>query len=192
MSCVMNRMALVVLLLWGGAPAWAMVCGSGGGGLTESTHDVFQHACYEYYFNNSGAARSSGEVVVFDTDGTGVNTPEVASGARNLADTDGSDGDVTNIGTYIEVVGVADSPLVAGVIDEDACVDQGYCRVQVRGPRHVLCADSGDAVSIDTAVGTTTRTGMCGGGNGLGVALEAGDGGDADYIWVWVDVGGNR
>lgn len=195
----MNRIkmvaALMGLLLVGSSPAFAMMCG-GGYSQTESNHTIFEHACYEYYFNNSGAAQTSASVVIWDTAGTGVNQPAgvPGSGSRgDMADVNASDGDVTNIGTYITTTTTADDELVVGVIDDDSCADQSYCRVQVRGPRLVRCLDSSDAVGTGTTVGTSTTAGQCGDaandadGN-LGVAMENGDSGlDNTLIWIWID-----
>ena len=193
--------ALVGLLSWSPA-AFAMQCGVQG--LTESSHTIFQHACYEFFFNNNGSTLSSGNVVILnDSTGTGVNNvTESVEGApgtqRNEIDVNAADGDVTNMGTYILATTTADSPMVVGVIDDNTCVDQTYCRVQVRGPRKVVCADSSDAVGVNTAVGTSTLSGQCGdsttgAGGTLGVALEAGDGTDGDPIFVWIgNVGGGN
>ena len=151
--------ALVGLLLGGGSPAFAMVCG-GGYSQTETSHTVFEHACYEYYFNNSGATQTSGSVVVFDTSGTGVNQSVELNASRNDVDSNANDGDVDNIFTYITTTTTADSELVAGVVDDDSCVDQSYCRVQVRGPRVTRCGNT-DTVAGE-AVCTSTTAGVCG------------------------------
>ena len=187
--------ALVGLLTWS-PTAFAMDCGVQG--LTESTHTIFQHACYEFYFNNSGGALTSGAPVVFDTTGTGVNVTTNTSGrpsaSRAEVDVAGSDGDVTNVGTYITTTTTADDELVAGVIDDDSCADQSYCRTQVYGPRLVICDDAADAVGTGTSVGTAARASHCGdaandaAGN-LGIALEAGDGQIGDLIYVWIRLG---
>ena len=189
---------LLGLLLVGGSTASAMVCG-GGYSSTESNHTSLEHACYEFYFNNYGATLSSGDVVILDTGGTGVNSitessEGVAGASRNQFDVNGADGDVTNLGTYITLTNTADSGLVVGVVDADTCADQTYCRVQVRGPRTVVCADSGDAVGSGTLVGTATLAGQCGDSaadaeGSLGVALEAGDGTNEDPIMVWIRPG---
>ena len=188
--------ALVGLLTWSPA-AFAMECGVQG--KTESSHTIFQHACYEYFFNNAGVTLSSGNPVAIDVDGTGVNgvtesAEGVAGTQRSEVDVNASDGDVTNLGTYIELTVTADSGYVIGVIDENACSDQTYCRVQVRGPRLVLCADSSDAVGAAGLVGTSTLPGQCGDSGAsaegaLGVALEAGDGTNEDPIMVWINPG---
>ena len=190
--------ALVGMLLATASPAWAMVCG-GGYSQTETNHTIFEHACYEFYFNNSGGILSSGNPAVIEVDGTGVNavTESVEGPAgtqRNEVDVNGSDGDVTNLGTYIDSSATADDGYTIGVIDENTCADQSYCRVHVRGPRLVLCADSSDAVGIGTLVGTSTLRGQCGDSGAdaegsLGVALEAGDGTNSDPIMVWVNPG---
>lgn len=176
--------------LVGGSLASAMVCG-GGYSTTESNHTVFEHTCYEYYFNNAGSALSSGSVVAFDLTGTGVNVTQHFSASRSDVDVNGSDGDVENIGTYITTTTTADDELVAGVIDDDSCANQSYCRVQVHGPRLVRCLDASDAVGTGTSVSTSGTAGVCGDaandadGN-LGVALQAGNGSDDSPIWVWI------
>lgn len=187
--------ALVGLLTWSPA-AFAMQCGTQG--LTESTHEIFQHACYEYFFNNAGSTLTSGAVVIMDVSGTGVNATTNdstrPSASRSQVDVAGGDGDVTNVGTYITTTTTADNELVAGVVDDDSCTDQTYCRVQVRGPRLVICQDATDAVGSGTSVSTSGVASQCGDaandadGN-LGVALEAGDGFDGDLIYVWIEIG---
>ena len=178
-------LSIIALALAPVGSAWAMQCASGQS-LSETQHGVGEHACYAYYFNNSGGALTSGSVVILDVSGTGVNGATVSGddAARADVDADSSDGDVDNIGTYITTTTSADHDLVAGVVDDDSCADQAYCRVQVRGPRRVQCADSSDAVTSGQAVGTTTVAGNCGGGSGLGRALEAGNGADGGVLWV--------
>lgn len=183
-----------VASLLGSAPAFAMICG-GGYSQTESTHTVFEHACYEYYFNNSGAALTSGSVVVIDRSGTGVNSSTETSAARAAVDVNGEDGDVDNIGTYITTTTTADNELVVGVVDDESCADQTYCRTQVYGPRLTLCAGSTDATTVDTAVGTSTVAGQCGDAANdadgtLGVALQAtptgADASDGAVTWIFI------
>jgi len=62
------------------------------------------------------AALTSGSVVIWDRTGTGVNvgvgstlTSVPTDASRNSMDVDGSDGDVTNIGTYITTTTSADN-----------------------------------------------------------------------------------
>lgn len=196
MSRKVLALATLVGLLIFSPRAFAMQCGVQG--LTESTHTIFQHSCYEFFFNNSGAALTSGSVVIFDVSGTGVNVTTNTTGrpsaSRNEVDVAGGDGDVTNVGTYITTTTTADNELVAGVVDDDSCADQAYCRTQVRGPRLVQCQDATDAVGSGTSVGTSGVASQCGDaandadGN-LGVALEAGDGFDGDLIYVWIEIG---
>ncbi len=167
---------------------------------TESSHTVFQHSEYEFYFNNSGAVMPSGTVVVQDRTGTGVNvgisgslTTVPRGAARANVDTDSSDGDVTNVGTYITTTTSNDSAEVVGVVDDDSCADQTYCRVQIYGPRLVRCAQSSDAVTTGSAVGSANGvSGRMGGGNGLGVALSACTATSDNAIgWVFIRPGGN-
>lgn len=174
----------------GGSSAQAALCGSGYSG-TETHHSVLEHACYEYLFNNSGSTQTSGTVVILDVSGTGVNGATVSGdiAGDNGIDLVSSDGDVDNIGTYFTTTTSADVDTVAGVVADDSCLDQTYCRVQTRGPRRVRCADSTDAITVSAAVGTTTVDGNCGGGSGLGRALEAGNGTDGDVLWVDILLG---
>ena len=202
MSRKLIALAALVGLLFLSPTAFAMQCGVQG--LTESSHTLFQHSCYEFFFNNDGATLSSGNVVILnDSTGTGMNnvteSVEGAAGTqRSEMDVNASDGDVTNMGTYILRTVTADSPMVVGVIDDNTCADQTYCRVQVRGPRKVVCADSTDAVGVNTTVGTSGIIGECGdsttgAGGTLGVALEAGDGTNGDPIFIWIgNVGGGN
>ena len=200
----MRRMQMLVvasiLSLVGGMSAEAFWCG-GPSSQSEALHHVGEHACYELFFNNSAATLQSGTVVVLDgASSTGVNegvgsTLDVVptSAGRNFIDVDGMDGDVTNVGTYITTTTSADDAEVAGVVDDNSCADQTYCRVQVYGPRLVRCADSTDDVTIAAAVGTTTVAGEMGGGNGLGVALTDcnASGNDISTGWVFIRIGGN-
>lgn len=182
--------ALVLAFIGAGQAEAAMECAQGTSG-TETNHTVFQHACYDYYFNNSGSTLTSGTVVILDVSGTGVNGATVSGDGSGDAsvDTDSADGDVDNIGTYITTTTSADVDTVAGVVADNSCPDQSYCKVQVRGPRRVRCADSTDAVTVSAAVGTTTVAGNCGGGSGLGRALEAGTGTDGNVLWVDILLG---
>lgn len=194
LSCALATLAVALL---GQSAAFAMVCGQQG--LTESTHTVFQHACYEFFFNNSGGALTSGTVVVLDRTGTGVNVgvtgslTTVPTGAsRNDVDVNGGDGDVTNIGTYITTTTTADLETVKGVVDDDSCADQTYCRVQVRGPRLVRCAQVTDAVTAGDAVGTSTVAGEMGDAANdadgiLGVAISSCHA-NSDQAVGWVDI----
>jgi hypothetical protein len=122
------------------------------------------------FFNNSGSTISSGDVVILDTAGTGV--------------TAGS-----TLGAYVKIAPAsADSVLVVGVVGESqsACLDQTPVIVVTKGPVDTFAADSSDAVTIDTAVGTSVVSGYAGGGTNLGIALEAGDGTDSGKLIVWV------
>ena len=128
------------------------------------------------FFNNSGQTLSAGQVVILDTAGTGV-----------AAD--------TTLGSYVRLTASADSVLVVGVVKSTTALDQTPVVVVTEGPVDTQCADSGDAVTINTAVGTTTIGpdggvsgigGLCGGGTNLGIALEAGSGTDSAKLYVWV------
>ena len=190
--------AAVITLLVGGQSAFAMWCG-GPGSTGEAQHHVGEHACFELFFNNSGGALTSGTVVVLDRTGTGVNvgvsgalTTVPSSASRNDIDTDGLDGDVTNIGTYVTTTTSADLETVTGVVDDNSCADQSYCRVQVKGPRLTRCAGSTDNWTSGDAVGTTTVAGQAGDASNdadgiLGVALSACFN-TADNSVGWVDI----
>lgn len=196
--------AVLLSALLGRGTASAMVCGQQG--TTESSHTVFQHACYEYFFNNSGGALTSGSVGVLDRTGTGVNVGVTGSlttvpvgASRNDVDVNAGDGDVTNIGTYLTTTTTADLETVIGVVDDDSCADQTYCRTQVRGPRLTRIACSTDAITTGDAVGTTTLAGRAGDAANdadgiLGVALsgcrDASD--DNTVAWVWINPAPNE
>lgn len=190
--------AAVSSILLGGTSAWAFWCG-GPGSTSEAQHHAGEHACYELFFNNSGGALTSGSVVVLDRTGTGVNvgvsgslTTVPTSAGRNDIDVDGTDGDVTNIGTYITTTTTADAETVVGVIDDNSCADQSYCRVQVYGPRLVRCAGATDDWTAGDAIGTSTVAGQTGDSAAnpdgvLGIALSGC--GDVDHSigWAWID-----
>ena len=190
--------AAALIFLMGGQSAFAFWCG-GPGSTGEGQHHVGEHACYELFFNNSGGALTSGTVVVLDRTGTGVNvgvsgslTTVPTSAGRNFIDVDGTDGDVTNIGTYITTTTTADLETVVGVVDDDSCADQSYCRVQVKGPRLTRCAGSTDNWTTGDSVGTTTVAGQAGDADNdadgiLGVALSACTQAQ-DNTTGWVDI----
>ena len=191
--------AAAAIFLMSGQSAFAMWCG-GPSSTGETQHHVGEHACYELFFNNSGGDLTSGTVVVLDRTGTGVNvgvsgslTTLPLSAGRNDVDVDGTDGDVTNIGTYITTTTTADLETVVGVVDDNSCVDQSYCRVQVRGPRLTRCAGSTDNWTTGDSVGTTTLAGRAGDAANdadgiLGVALSACDHTYDDAAVGWVDI----
>ena len=184
MQQMRNVAVAAALLFAGGQSALAYWCG-GPGSTGEAQHHSGEHACYELAFNNSGGALTSGTVVVYDRTGTGVNigvsgslTTVPSSAGRNDIDVDGTDGDVTNVGTYITTTTTADFETTAGVIDDNSCSDQSYCRVQIYGPRLVRIADDTDAITAGDTVGTTTVAGMAGDAANdadgiLGVAMSA-------------------
>ena len=199
MQRVMKLVAVTVLSLWGWTgTASAYWCG-GGGSTSEALHHVGEHACYELFFNNSGGALTSGSVVVIDRTGTGVNvgvsgslTLVPTSASRNAIDVDGSDSEVTNVGTYITTTTTADLETVVGVVDDDSCADQSYCRVQIYGPRIVRCAGGTDNWTAGDALGTTTLAGQAGDAANdadgiLGVAISA-CASAADNSTGWVSI----
>lgn len=131
------------------------------------------------FFNNSGSTLTEGMVVVLDRSGGGVSTG-------------------TTLGAYVTLTGTqqagaetADSTLTIGVVKTVSVVDQRPVVIVTKGPIDTLCADSGDAVSSGSSVGTSdvltvSGDGLCGDGTNLGVALEAGDGTDSGKIFIWV------
>lgn len=144
----------------------ALAVGQGGDG---SYYGALQET--GVFFNNSGTTLSAGQVVVLDTNGTGVAAE-------------------TTLGSYVETVSGADSVLVVGVVKSRSSADQTPVVVVTEGPVDTQCADAADAVTINTAVGTSAgvgnAVGTCGGGTNLGIALEAGDGTDGGKLFVWV------
>lgn len=127
------------------------------------------------FLNNSGSTLSAGMAVILDSSGTAG----------------------TTLGSYITIVSGADSVLVVGVISEqqETCAKGMPCIVVTKGPVDTLINDKSDAVTTETAVGTSTKVladtlpnrGYVGGGTNLGVALEGGAGTEGDKIIVWVD-----
>lgn len=161
----MNKKFMSLALLFALVLAFSGVCFAGDG----SNYRQLQETAV--FFNNSGYTLSAGSVVILDTAGTGVTAG-------------------TTLGSYVTVVDGADSILAVGVVVEGFdSADQTPVVVVTKGPVDTLAYDSSDAVTINTAVGTTaTGTGhhFCGGGTDLGIALEAGDGTDTGKLIVWV------
>ena len=149
-----------VFMISGIAFGWGSGDGSDYGQLQETT----------VFFNNSGAKMVHGQAVILDVSGTGVTA-------------------ATTMGAYVTMVtGTADSNYVVGVVKE-ASLDQTPVIVVTRGPIDTLVADSSEAISAGSQVGTagTAIQGAVGVGTNLGVALEAGDGTDGSYLFVWVN-----
>ena len=139
----------------------------GWGGATGDGSDYKMLQETAVFFNNSGGSLSTGDVVILDTAGTGV-----------TAD--------TTLGGYVTTTASADSVLVVGVVLSASVADQRPVVVVTKGVARVFCQDNSDAVSINTAVGSTTLAKQCGGGTNLGIALEAGTGNNSDLITVWI------
>lgn len=159
--------ALLLVGFSGVAYPWGATGGDG------SNYQQLQETAV--FFNNAGSTLSAGQLVVLDTGGTGVAT-------------------ATTLGSYVSLPklggpgGATDSILAIGVVKSVSTADQRPVVVVTKGPVNATCADSSDAVSNSTAVGTTpTILGQCGGGTNLGIALEAGDGTDGATIRIWVD-----
>lgn len=154
--------ALLVALVFafnGVAFAWGTTGGDG------SDYGQLQETAV--FFNNAGQLLVHGMAVILDTAGTGVTAG-------------------TTLGAYVTTAATADSILAVGVVKVGAA-DQTPVVVVTKGPIDTLAADSSDAVSINTAVGTAlTGTGNIGGGTDLGIALEAGAGTNGDYLYIWV------
>lgn len=123
------------------------------------------------FFNNSGEQLYHGWAVILDTAGSGV-----SSG--------------TTLGGYVTFVDGGSSVLVVGIVQRGSTgwFNQRPVVVVTKGPVIGVIVDSSDAVTGSASVGTSTHgTGRyIGGGDNLGIALEAGDGTDYDEIIIWV------
>lgn len=141
--------------------AWGTASGDG------SNYGQLQETAV--FFNNGGNRLVHGEAVVLDLNGTGVTAG-------------------TTLGAYVEDLATADSVLAVGCV-KYAADNQTPVIVVTKGPIDALAADSSDAVSSGTAVGTSANgdAGSIGGGTNLGIALEAGAGTDGDYLFIWID-----
>ena len=162
----MKKLFLIAALLLGGFSGNAYALSAGGDG---TKYAALQETAV--FFNNSGATLSAGQVVILDLSGSGV-----------TAD--------TTLGSYVTLVSGADSILAIGVVKSTESLNQTPVVVVTEGPVDTYCVDSADAVSSGAAVGTASdaqsMTGRCGGGTNLGIALEAGSGGNFDKLFVWV------
>ncbi len=112
--------------------------------------------------NTSGGALADGDVVVWDvTESTGTN-PAVTTTTSD------------------------DSVITAGVVME-AIADGEYGRIVVYGYHDAVKArDSSDALSAGGGIGTSGAVKLAGGGTGLGISLEAGDGTDTGTIEAFI------
>jgi hypothetical protein len=187
-------LSLALLLIGVAQPAYAAI-EARGYSLSEHMHTSISHQEVEPFFNNSGGVITSGSVVIADTSGSGLNGAN-SSGSSGIApgnsdmDVAGSDGDVTNLGTYITTTTTADDERVIG-INLDDCADQTYCSVVTRGPVRARCLDASDAITAGAtgAVGTSTSAGQVGAGKGVGFALEDGSGHDNSTCMIFVNPG---
>lgn len=125
------------------------------------------------FYNDSDRTVHHGDVVILDT-------------------TDGTSG--STLGAYVTYATGADSILVVGVVAETSTAgfpNDSPVAVVTKGPALVRINDALDAVSINTAIGTSSLSGpthmSAGDGTNLGIALEAGDGTNFDEIIAWID-----
>ena len=161
----MKKFNILALLFVGILTINGVAFGWGSTGGDGSDYGQLQETAV--FFNNSGVKVVHGNPVVLDLDGTGVTAG-------------------TTLGSYVERINGADSILAVGVVKHPS-LNQTPVVVVTKGPIDTLAADSSDAVTSGSAVGTSTRPGEIGGGTNLGIALEAGAGTDGDYLFVWVD-----
>lgn len=124
------------------------------------------------FFNNTGEKVYHGWAITIDTGGSNV-----SSG--------------TTLGSYAEAISSASSVLVVGIAQggtANGWIDQSPIVVVTKGPVLGVILDSTDAVTSGASVGTSSGAGIgaIGGGDNLGIALEAGDGTDYDEIIIWV------
>ncbi|MDI6732326.1 MAG: hypothetical protein QME16_00135 [Planctomycetota bacterium] len=164
----MKKLCMLIALLFAEVLAFNGVCFAWGSASGDgSNYRQLQETAV--FFNNGGNRLTHGEAVVLDLNGTGVTAG-------------------TTLGAYVEDLATADSILVVGCV-KYAADNQTPVVVVTKGPIDALAADSSDAVSSGTAVGTTASgtIGSIGGGTNLGIALEAGSGSDDDYLFIWVD-----
>ena len=125
-------------------------------------------------FNDQGAALTSGNVVVWDS-----------------ADTDFS----TTMYPYVILSTTVDDPWTAGVVLSGTIPDQQLGEIVIFGPAPTLCADSSDAIAVNTLVATSATSGQCGdfapGANlcSLGMAMQdTGGASNGEINNVFVDV----
>jgi hypothetical protein len=152
--------SLAVLLL-GSGQAFALQVSSDG-----NRGDA--NKIYTAVFNNSGAALTSGSVVIWDT----------AAGTN-----------ANNLGAYVTTTTATDSNLAAGVVHSDSIPNGGVGTAQIYGARRVLTANSTDRpTSAGTAVGTSAVAGNAGSGTGLGVLLRtSGSGVNGELEWIFIN-----
>jgi hypothetical protein len=157
-----KKLFLIVALLLVMCMPVSKVFAWGHAGSDGSNYAALQETAV--FYNNSGAVMSAGEVVVLDPAGTAE----------------------TTLGSYVTFSSTVDSILVMGVVKAAAAIGSPVI-VVTKGPIDTLAADSSDAVTTVTAVGSTgVCKGTAGGGTNLGIALEAGDGTDTGKLFVWV------
>ena len=155
---------VAVLAFNGVAFGW----GSTGGDASQS--EMLQETAV--FINNAGRTISVGDVVILD------------AGTSNQT--------VGRLGCNVTMnTGSADSILAIGVAKFNSS-DGTPVIVCTKGPIATWAADSADAVTNATAVGTAgtspgTKYGFCGGGTNLGIALESGNGYDNSTVVIWVD-----
>lgn len=162
---------LLVFLVSGVAFGWGSTGGDG------SRYTQLQETAV--FYNNSDETMYHGFAVIIDTAGSGGT---VTSG--------------TTLGAYATYVDGDSDPRAVGIVANASSSGFGADMpvvVVTKGPTYAMCADATDVVTIAQSVGTSTHGGgwYVGGGDNLGVALEAGDGTDGDEIIVWVGAPGS-
>ena len=125
-------------------------------------------------FNDAGSALTSGNVVAGDS-----------------ADTDFS----STMYPYVVLTTTVDDPWTAGVVLSGSIPDQQLGEIVVFGPAPTLCADSSDAIAVNTLVAASATSGQCGdfapGANlcSLGMAMQdTGGASNGEIDNVFVDV----
>lgn len=131
----MKRILLgLILALAGMSPVWADGYVESVGPTTTSPRLTLT------VFNDSGAALTSGTVVIWDNDDTEFDR----SGYP-----------------YVTTTTTADDPWTAGVTIEGSCPDQALCSIVAYGPARTNI-NTADTIAEDTLLGTDTTAGTAG------------------------------
>ncbi len=138
--------------------------------------------------NVSGASTGSGTAFILQNASDDSNVLIGADAGRE-----------SSLGLDVTTTTTADDTEFVGCQVDDACVDDGLCRVVVWGPAICRWAGSTDNTNTRMAtVGTTTVAGQLGSGTDAGLTMSLtldGDSNDAEqngleddeYRWIWVD-----
>ena len=129
--------------------------------------------------SEAGTTASQGAVVIWSTSGSAI------------------------LGRDVTMTFAGDCESVAGVISEAGGIASGaFGRIRIYGYlAETLVADSSDAVNNAADVtlgtqsagnGTAALLGQCGGGAGVGIALEAGAGTDGDTIQSLINISNEK